>query len=266
MLLFLDNRESSEALEVGMIDDSRKEAVTGRGLGLALLGAIALAAVARLRAPDETIGQRLRPRRNQRAMGPAQVAREKGTHEAVIVDPEPGFLQEHRELRAEIRQSADSSAKALHFGILLTAAAVATAPDLKNGPLLFFMALGIASLWYETGRQLLAISRLATYLQIFVENEVPGLQWEHRAEPHPINTAVRSRAFGNLIFPAMYLLHGVLMFKYWAPMNWLVWSCGGVLVVFLMAMFIRDYLISKYGRDEEKENWLKIRRAGGGRA
>lgn len=172
---------------------------------------------------------------------------------------EAGYLQEHRELRTEIRQYLDWRAKSIQFALLLTAAAVAVAPELKSGPFFLVTALIIAFLWYDEARHLVAVFRLGTYLQLFVEPNVPGLNSETISDSHPVQRSIIGRAVANGVFPILYLLHTGLMVHYWTrPLRQGVLIIAGMVIVFI-AVFSHSSFVALKGRQRELATWHRVR-------
>jgi|GEM_PF-4064035 len=170
-----------------------------------------------------------------------------------------GYLQEHKEMRAEIRQYLDWRAKIIHFTLLLTAVAFAVAAEVGTGGLFLLTTLVVAFLWYDEIRHLVAVFRFGTYLEVFVEPEVKELNSETIGHHHRIQTSVVERIVGNGVFPAMFVLHASLMVHYADWQLWQVWvAISGLLFVFL-AVSAKSYTVFRSGRQRELEAWLTLR-------
>lgn len=103
-----------------------------------------------------------------------------------INDDLTGYLQEHKEMRAELRQYLEWRGKIMHFTLLLTAAAVAVAAQVGTGGLFFLTTVIVAFFWYDENRHSVAVYRFGTYLEVFVEPHVKGLNSETIGHYHPI--------------------------------------------------------------------------------
>jgi len=169
-----------------------------------------------------------------------------------------GLLQEHKEIRSEIRQYLDWRSKSIQFSMALTTGAVALGPKIGTGLLFLLTALVVAFLWYDEVRHLIAVFRLATYLELFVEPNVPGLEWETIGGRHPIQTDATERAVANGIFPTMFIVHATLMVRY---SDWLPWqdrlAVAGLALVFI-AVATKSYSVFKHGRQRERDTWRRV--------
>lgn len=173
-------------------------------------------------------------------------------------DGQAGYLQEYRELRAEIRQHFEWRGKSLHFAVLLTAASVALSPRIGSSAMFLLTALTIAFLWYDEVRHLVAVFRLATYLEVFVEPQVTGLNAETIARRHPIHTSVIERIIANGAFPAMFGVQVVLLFERhdWEPWQYTVVAVG--LAVVFLGLVIHSVSVARTGRAREYDAWRTL--------
>lgn len=173
-----------------------------------------------------------------------------------------GYLQEHKEMRAEIRHYMEWRGKIMQFTLLLTAAAVAVADQVRTGELFLLTTLIVAFLWHDENRHAVAVFRIGTYLEVFVEPHVKGLSSETIGRHHSIQTSVWSvidKSIGNGLFPALFVLHAYLMVNYgdWTVrQKWV--AVSGLMVVFI-GISIRSLMILRSGRSRELKKWLDLR-------
>lgn len=171
-----------------------------------------------------------------------------------------GYLQEHRELRAEIRQHFDARGKILHLAILLTTGVVAASPQFGSSWLFLMTAFFIAFLWHDSVRHLVAVFRLATYLEVFVEPHVTGLQSETVGRHHSIHTSVLSRLLSNAAYPAMFAISAGLLFDRsdWRPWQYIAVGIG--LTIVFIGLLIHSLVVARKSHDREREAWLRLQR------
>ncbi len=67
----------------------------------------------------------------------------------------------------------------------------------------------ISFLWQQEHRRIIAIFRIGTFIEKFIESKVPGLNWESIGYKHPFDHATSSkvsRLFAGLDLPVLFIL------------------------------------------------------------
>jgi hypothetical protein len=169
-------------------------------------------------------------------------------------DAKSGFIDEYNELRAEIRMYLEHDSKSLQIAMALGAGAVTFG---KDHPLLLMVSAAIVSfLWFDEVRHLRAVQRTASYLEVFVEPNVPGLNWETTNQHNSFNKSWVSRAIAHapyfllIIVQAGYGSH-LLKFSLWL-------GCAGIGLV-SGSLFGFSIRTAMRGRAVEKARWEEIR-------
>jgi hypothetical protein len=119
-----------------------------------------------------------------------------------------GYLAEYHELRAEIRHYLERRAQTIAVVLLTTTAVAGFAPRAQSAFLVPTAALLLAFLWYDETRRIRAVHRLAAYLRVYLEPEIPELLYETRGRYHRIQRELLSRGVANGVFPVAY---GILL-------------------------------------------------------
>jgi hypothetical protein len=164
-----------------------------------------------------------------------------------------GYIDEYNQLRAEIRMYLEHSSKNLQIAMALGAAAVTFGSKYPN--LLMVSALIAGYLWYDEIRHLRAVQRLASYLEVCVEPNVPGLNWETLCSAHPFETSFANRAIAHAPLPTLMVAQAIYAIKL-AGYLLLLGSMGvGMAACCLIAL---SYLTAKRGREEERKRWQQI--------
>ena len=175
-----------------------------------------------------------------------------------MMTPPPGYIDEYRELRAEIRLLLDRRSKSVQFVLLLTTAAVALPRALGTPSVLLVAAVMVGFLWFDEIRRLRALYRVGAYLEVCVEPHVAGLKWETRGAQHPIQTNFVEKLIANGFYPAsVLLLFGVAFHR----LTWsVVWQLAllGAFVLLLVFLTLASYGASTKGRQREV-NWWRSR-------
>ena len=165
-----------------------------------------------------------------------------------------GYIDEYNQLRGEIRMYLEHGHKSLQLVMALGAAAVTFGSNYPD--LLLVSALIVAYVWYDEIRHLRAVQRTASYLEVFVEPNVEGLQWETTNQSHSFTRSYINRAIGEAPFPTLVLALTLYGFhrQEW-PMVWGSVAC----VVPLIVLFRLSYIEAVNGRDRERGRWELIR-------
>ncbi len=165
----------------------------------------------------------------------------------------PGYIDEYNQLRAEIRMYLEHGSRSLQIAMTLGAAAVTFG---HKWPLLLLVSSAIVSyLWFDEIRHLKAVQRTATYIEVFVEPNVPGLNWETIGGKNKFDPSFFNRAIANAPFPtliAVLLAYGFNLAKLPAGLGILagIWVIGG--------LGVWSYWTAKHGRREERQEWERI--------
>jgi hypothetical protein len=167
-------------------------------------------------------------------------------------------LAEYEELRAEIRYYLDRKEKNTYFAILLTAGVLASGIKLENPYLFLVSALLLSSLWYDQIRTISAVFRVGTYIQLAIESQTKGLNWETYGASHPIQSSLLGRIFANAIFPVMFVVHASATFLVadW-PLPWKA-SVLALLFILLLSMVRASYVSLSKGRARELARWEQV--------
>jgi hypothetical protein len=166
-----------------------------------------------------------------------------------------GYINEYNQLRAEIRMYLEHSSKSLQIAMALGAAAVTFGPQYPN--LLIVSSLIVLFLWYDEIRHLRAVQRVATYLEVFVEPNVPGLNWETSTRANPFEGSFKNRAIANAPFPTLVVAQALYAFQPAGYSRWLGLIGFGIVTCYLFGL---SYLTAKHGRNTEREHWQAILR------
>ncbi len=169
-----------------------------------------------------------------------------------------GYVDEYNQLRAEIRMYLEHGSKNLQIAMALGAAAVTFGPLYPN--LLIVSSLIVSFLWYDEIRHLRAVQRVATYLEVFVEPNVPGLNWETSTRANPFEGSFKNRAIANAPFPALVVAQALYAFQPFQPAGYSLWLGLGLIGFGIVTgcLFALSYLTAKHGRNTEREHWKHI--------
>ncbi len=104
--------------------------------------------------------------------------------------------------------------------------------------------------------------RTAAYIEIVIENELPGLTWETYGGKHSIQKNFIERFLANAIYPILLILNGicgiVLLDNKFTIDMCCYFIIGIILFIMIIIIFIISYNVSTKGRDNEIEAWKKI--------
>ena len=177
---------------------------------------------------------------------------------------EPGLLEEYGELREEIRMylSRRQQSKNFVFMIALAIVGLDSSSLVTFGELVFpVSALLIWFLWFDEIGRMKAVFRVATYIETFLEPNVPGLNWETIGGRHRIQTSWIRRILSNAEFPLLFLGFVVLAWSRLHTSHPLLACCGFLLAIAMAAgLALSSLHVSRKGRRLERDNWLAIRR------
>lgn len=181
----------------------------------------------------------------------------------MVNDITPGLLEEYGELREEIRTYLSRREQSKNFVFMITLAVVGldSSSLVSFGELVFTVsALLIWFLWFDEIGRMKAIFRVATYIQTFLEPEVPGLNWETLGGRHKIQTSWTRRIMSNAEFPLLFL--GFVGLTWWRlrSSHPLIANSGAVIAVLMAAgLSFSSLQVSRRGRRTELANWLKLK-------
>jgi len=174
------------------------------------------------------------------------------------------LIEEYKELRSEIRMYLDRRTKNVQFSFVFTVA-VAGLYDRINNPYFYLAAcIVIAFIWFDQIRQLRAVVRVATFLELYVEPKVPGLKWETYSAHHPITmrkgrkTSFVERSIANGAFP-LFLIGLGLIALLDKGVNWCFLARVGLaIVLFLIVLLLLWKSYVGIDRDDQLDTWRRV--------
>ena len=174
-----------------------------------------------------------------------------------------GFIEEYKELRAEIRMYLDRRTKNVQLAFLFVFAVIGLYEKIDSPYFYLAACIVVGFIWFDHIRQHRAVIRIATYLEVFVEPNVMGLNWETYASAHPITmrkgnrSSFVERAVSNGVFPlfmsalgAICVLDKAVTWPYQARIG-----VACILVIFLWYLRYSSY--DRLDREEQLEIWRK---------
>jgi len=170
-------------------------------------------------------------------------------------------LEEYRQIREEIRTYIDRKNQNLNFSIAITIGVLSF--GYKDNQYILFLsaALLIAFLWFDEIRVLKAIFRAATYIELFIEKKFRVLNWETIGGKFPIQTSIASRTIGNAIFPLLYCVNAILGILFINANNKILkYIIATFASIIFLVLIIYSLITAKNGRNQEKENWKKLKK------
>ncbi|HXF48512.1 MAG TPA: hypothetical protein VNL73_03675 [Verrucomicrobiae bacterium] len=168
-----------------------------------------------------------------------------------------GYIDEYNQLRAEIRMYLEHGTKSLQIAMVLSVAAMTFGHQYKFPWLLILSSLIVLYLWYDEIRHLRAVKRTAAYLEVFVEQKVPGLNWETYSADHPFDKSFVNRAIAAAPFPTLVVVQALYGFHL---AGWPLWLGITGIAIFTGYFSRLSYLTAKYGREEERQHWEEVLR------
>jgi Na+-transporting methylmalonyl-CoA/oxaloacetate decarboxylase beta subunit len=175
-----------------------------------------------------------------------------------------GFIEEYKELRAEIRMYLDRRTKNVQLAFLFVFAVIGLYEKV-NSPYFYLAAsIVVAFIWFDHIRQHRAVVRTATYLEVFVEPNVKGLNWETYASAHPITmrkgnrSSFVERAVSNGVFPLFFVALGAITIIEKA-ISWPYEVRIGVACILALFLWFLGYSsYDRLDREEQLEIWGKL--------
>jgi hypothetical protein len=182
-----------------------------------------------------------------------------------ILDSIPtGMLEEYAELREEIRTYLSRREQSKNFVLMIALAIIGldAANLVKFGDILFpVCALLIWFVWFDELGRIRAVHRVGTYIEVFIENKVPGLQLETVGGEHPIQRSLIRRIVSNAEFPVLFLLFIYFSWNRLRTSNpFLAYFIASVALLMVCSLGIASLYLSRKGRDAEKAKWIEIQK------
>jgi hypothetical protein len=171
-------------------------------------------------------------------------------------------LEEYRQLRDEIRTYLKSNDETKNYAIIITFGAFGIDQWIKYPQILFLAAFLICILWYNEIRTIKAIFRVAAYIQVFIEQELPDLKWETLGGRHKIQKLFFDRIISNLQLPLLIVfdfLFGIIFSLKIQYLQWLIWIVSPIFLFVIITLLIRSYSVARHGREKEVDYWIKQR-------
>lgn len=170
------------------------------------------------------------------------------------------ILEEYRQLRKEIRVYLKSNDESKNYAIIITLGAFGLDKWVDYPSILFLSAFLICILWYNEIRYMKAIFRAASYIQVFIEKELPELKWETFGQHHIIQKSFIDRLLSNaqipilllfnLIFGSIYTIKGSHFQIY-------ILIIPVIILLLMIMLAIKSYITSKGGRAKEVRFWMQ---------
>jgi hypothetical protein len=158
---------------------------------------------------------------------------------------------------------------ATRFVAILVTLGVATASVITSVWLLALVASFITwAMWMDEVSRLKDLLRIATYIQHFLEGDLPGLRWEtrmekwddalrERASRAPLDPPFRSRLLTDVQYPILFVANTAIAL-YFAPADVLLWLFVlGSSVALLAWVLVRTWDVVKKGRKAALARWKK---------
>jgi len=177
-----------------------------------------------------------------------------------------GYIEEYRELRAEIRLYLDRRTKTSQIAFVFVIAIIGLYESIDSPYLYLSASLVMAFIWYDQIRQLRAVSRIATYLQLFVEPKVEGLKWETYSTHHPFT--MRKGTIWNFLdrvmwkdpFPIFFFLGAAAILDKTDSWRYPVWIVVAIVIVLLVLLFFFFKSYNLLDREKQLEVWREVQK------
>ncbi len=168
-----------------------------------------------------------------------------------------GYIAEYNQLRTEIRMYLEHGSKNLQIAMVLSVAAMTFGHQYRFPWLLIFSSLIVVQLWYDEIRHLRAVQRTASYIEVFLEPNVSGLNWETNSAYHPFGGSFVNRAIANAPFPTLVVAQALYGFHL---AHWPLWL--GIIGVGIVTLYLfrLSHWTAKHGREMERQHWQEILR------
>jgi len=174
-------------------------------------------------------------------------------------DAMKSFVDEYKELRSEIRLFLEQGQKNIHSAFIVLAGVIVIGVRFKE-PLLFLIgSLLVMLLWFNKVRCLVAVFRVATYIEIFIESKIPGLNWESYCGLHPIQGTVFDRIIANGVFPLLLGISSIYGLFIWECSFRLKITLIILLLVLIVALTLKSLQTARNGREIELKKWRLIK-------
>ncbi|HUT98936.1 MAG TPA: hypothetical protein VM054_07665 [bacterium] len=166
------------------------------------------------------------------------------------------LLEEYRQLRSEIMYWLDLRHRNKRFAMLIALGVLSAGVGLELSVIPLIGALVISFLWYDEIRRLRAIFRNAAYIEVHLESQLEGLNWETQIGSHVIQTSFLGRLIANAEFPILYLamtLYGLITLPAKGPLYIVpLGICFGFLFLILI---VAGYRVATHGRKRAVDFW-----------
>ncbi|MDN5201194.1 hypothetical protein QQ008_07470 [Fulvivirgaceae bacterium BMA10] len=173
-------------------------------------------------------------------------------------------IEEYKELRQEIRTLLSRQHNIKNFAYVITLGvfgAITTVKELYLISLLSAFLIGL--LWLSELRRIMAVFRLSTYIEIFIEEDVANLRYETLSRQNNFSKGLLSkllRLINNSDILILFVFHSTygVVRCYNNNINLAI-----ILTILFGLIFIilgyYSYRVAMKGENSEKENWLKVK-------
>lgn len=172
------------------------------------------------------------------------------------------LLTEYCELREEIRLylGRREKSKTLVYAIALAIVGLDFSKAFPYDILLFpAAALLTYFLWFDEIRRIMAVFRAATYIEIFIEPRLEGLNWETYSRHHSIQSTWLPRLGSNAQYPLIFIgMVAITVIRVFPEQCFVAYSIAAIGLLMAVLLTAHAYQVSKNGRDREKAAWSAI--------
>lgn len=174
-------------------------------------------------------------------------------------------IEEYKELRQEIRALLSRQQNIKNFSYVITLGvfgAITTIQDLYL--ISVISALLIALLWLSELRRIMAVFRLATYIEVFIEKDIADLKYETLSRYNKFSKGIYSkilRLVSNSDIFILFIFHAtyscIRCYKENIDLSMIL------IVIFSLMFLLLGFYSSKIatkGEQMEKDNWLQVKK------
>lgn len=169
-----------------------------------------------------------------------------------------GYIEEYQELRSEIRHYLDRRAKNVNFAFAITTVVVGLSEKIEEPYIFIIACLLSAFLWYDEIRRYIALQRVASYLELFIEPNVKGFNWETYGSQHSVQHSFLDRLLSDGVFPLTFIIHTYLTMIF-AKLTTLetVVALIPFAILFLILVYL-SFTKLRGCREKEIQEWKRI--------
>lgn len=168
------------------------------------------------------------------------------------------YIDEYKELRSEIRLYLDQGQKMAQYSFIIVAGVFVAGFEYKDSILFFMTSIIIIILWFNKIRCTMAVIRVASYIEKFIEPFNPELNWETYGRLHSVQKSYLVRFISNFTFPFLIILStvkGIILLK---CSTFLIIIISAVSAIIITALIIYSYQVIKKARENEIKGWSNI--------